>query len=267
MSSKLFQFGEDVEGYPVRVLNERAVRAAAGLLLMGAMVSFMNAMLLGNFQPTRFFVMVFMMDMAIRVFINPLYAPSMIVGGWVVRYQTPDWVGAPQKRFAWAIGLALGLVMFWTMGINQVVGPINMLVCGTCLTLMFCESAFGICLGCKVYNLFNKEKAQLCPGGVCEIPAAPPKRLGWAKMAVLVAFVGYAMAAGQWVRETRPVGLGGFDEMATLEDMGVKGAGQSGATAAPPAPVDPAEAERCKVPAFAKAIGHEAQWKLHNRCQ
>jgi hypothetical protein len=79
-----------------------------------------------------------------------------------------------------------------------------------------------------------------------------------------VVFVGYAWAAGQWVVATKPVGLSQFDDMATLEDMGVKGADQAGATAAPP---DPAEAERCKVPAFAKAIGHEAQWKLHNNCK
>jgi hypothetical protein len=261
MATRFFQFGEDIEGYPVRVLNERAVRAAAGLLLVGAMVSFSNAMLLGNFQPTRFFVMVFMLDMAVRVFVNPLYAPSMIVGGWVVRHQTPDWVGAPQKRFAWGLGLVLGLVMFWTMGINQIVGPINMLVCGTCLTLMFFETAFGICLGCKLYNLFSKDKAQFCPGGVCEVPTAPPPRLGWGKMLILLAFVAYAFAAGQWVKATRPVGLSGFDDMATLEDMGMKGAEK------PAAVTNPAEAERCKVPEFAKAIGHEEMWKKHNNCK
>jgi hypothetical protein len=31
--------------------------------------------------------------------------------------------------------------------------------------------------------------------------------------------------------------------------------------------LDPAEAERCKVPDFAKAMGHEEKWKLHNNCQ
>ena len=31
-------------------------------------------------------------------------------------------------------------------------------------------------------------------------------------------------------------------------------------------PVDPEEAERCKVPEFAKAMGHEEKWKLHNNC-
>lgn len=257
----VFGFGQRVEGYSVPVLNERAVRAAAGILLVGAMASFMNAMLLGNFQPTRFFVMVFILDMAIRVFINPMYAPTLIVGGWVVRHQTPDWAGAPQKRFAWGIGLVLGLVMFWTMGINQVVGPINMLVCGTCLTLMFFESAFGICLGCKVYNLFSKDKAQFCPGGVCEVPTAPRARLGWDKVLVLVLFVGYAFAAGRWVQATRPMGVSGFDDMATLEDMGLKPKFEAGAAA------NPAETERCKVPAFAKALGHEEIWKQHNNCQ
>jgi len=32
-------------------------------------------------------------------------------------------------------------------------------------------------------------------------------------------------------------------------------------------PVNPAEAERCKVPEFAKAMGHEEKWKLHNNCK
>ena len=30
----IFAFGEQVDGYPVRVVNERAVRAAAGLLFV-----------------------------------------------------------------------------------------------------------------------------------------------------------------------------------------------------------------------------------------
>jgi hypothetical protein len=44
---------------------------------------------------------------------------------------------------------------------------------------------------------------------------------------------------------------------------------QSAAAATDPAAAaatDPTEAERCKVPEFAKAIGHEQMWKLHNNC-
>jgi hypothetical protein len=45
--------------------------------------------------------------------------------------------------------------------------------------------------------------------------------------------------------------------------------GQS-ATGAPPSFVqsdDAAEVKRCTVPAFAKAMGHEDKWRLHNNCQ
>ena len=34
-----------------------------------------------------------------------------------------------------------------------------------------------------------------------------------------------------------------------------------------PTALDPAEIERCKVPDFAKAMGHEDKWKLHNNCR
>lgn len=254
--NRIIQFGETIDGYPVPVLNERTVRAAAGLLFFPAVVSFMNALLTANYQPTRLFVIVFLIDMALRM-VNPRYAPSMIVGGWIVRNQTPEWVGAPQKRFAWGLGLLLGGAMLYLMVFNRTMGPVNMLVCASCLTLLFFETAFGICLGCKLYNLFNKEQAQLCPGGVCEVPA---QRAGWGlklpQVAMLLLFVGVITLAKGWVDKTGAI-QGGFDDMATLEEMGLKPT---------PGETSAAEAERCQVPAFAKAIGHEAQWKLHNGC-
>jgi len=252
----IFPFGEQIDAYPVRVLNERAVRAAAGLLFFPALVAFMHSFLLGNFQHTRLFIIVFLVDMALRM-VNPRWSPSLIAGGWIVRHQAPEWVGAPQKRFAWGLGLLLGLAMLYLMVFNRYMGPLNMLICGSCLLLMFFETAFGICLGCKLYNLFNKEQAQLCPGGVCELPAG--QRRGWGvalpQALVLAAFVGVLVLAKGWVDQTGP--LGGFDEMATLEEMGVKPTTGTGSDT---------DSERCTVPAFAKAIGHEDMWKLHNGC-
>ena len=113
MSKTIFQFGESLDGYSVPVLNERAVRAAAGILFFFAMVTFMNAMLLGNFQPTRVFVVAFLIDFTLRIFVNPKYSPSLILGQWMVRHQQPEYVGAPQKRFAWAIGFSLALLMLY----------------------------------------------------------------------------------------------------------------------------------------------------------
>jgi len=248
-------FGEVVDGYPVPVVNERQVRAAAGLLFFPAVVSFMHSFLLGNFQYTRWFIVVFLVDMTLRV-LSPRWSPSMIVGGWIVRHQTPEWVGGAQKRFAWGLGLLLGLAMLYLMVLNRYMGPANMLICGACLLLMFFETAFGICLGCRLYNVFHREKAQLCPGGVCEVPASAR---GWGlslpQALVLVAFAGLTVAAKNWVDRTGP--LQGFDEMATLEEMGLQPTpGESSA----------AERQRCEVPAFAKAIGHEEMWKRHNGC-
>jgi hypothetical protein len=252
--SSLLAFGDRIDGYAVPVLNERAVRASAGLLFLFAIVAFMHAWLLGDFQPTRVFVGAFLVDFTIRIFVNPHYAPSLVVGQWIVRRQQPEYVGAPQKRFAWAIGFVLALVMLWLVVIQRVIGPVNLLVCAACLTLLFFEAAFGICLGCKVYNLLHEEQAQLCPGGVCATEPAPASHLGWGQGAVLAAFVALVGATGSWV---------GHQGTATAAAR----AGDAQPTAAAQAPLDPAEAERCKVPDFAKAMGHEEKWKLHNNCR
>ena len=248
----LFEFGEQIDGYGVRVLNERGVRAGAGILFFLAIIAFMNAWLLGNFQPTRVFVVAFLIDFTIRIFLNPRFAPSLIFGQWMVRQQQPEWSGAPQKRFAWAIGFVLALTMLYLVVLNNVIGPINLIVCTMCLTLLFFESAFGICIGCKIYNLFNKEKARLCPGGVCEAPPANTAGVNLSQAAIMALFAVGVGGIAQWVYSTGP------QQVQQVRQPG---------TSAPATPIDPAEAERCKVPDFAKAMGHEEKWKLHNNCK
>lgn len=241
--NKLFGFGETVAGYDVPVLNEREVRAAAGILFFFALVSFLNSWLLGNFRLTQIFVIAFLIDFTIRIFINPRFAPSMIVGRLAVRKQVPEWAGAPQKRFAWAVGWTLAVVMFYLIVLNSVVGPINLIVCATCLTLMFFESAFGICLACKIYNAFSKQQAQHCPGGVCEVftPHAS-QRVGLGATAILVAFLGLIGLIGQhWFPAAAPRPV----------------------TALVEAPAD----GKCTPPDWAVAMGHAEMWKLHNNCK
>lgn len=252
MTQSIFQFGEVRPEFQIPVLNERAVRAAAGILFFLALICFMNAWLTGNFQPTRVFVVSFLIEFTIRIFVNPRFAPVMILGQWMVRKQPPEWSGAPQKRFAWAIGFVLAATMFYLVVLNHVIGPINLIVCSMCLILLFFETAFGICIGCKLYNLFNAEKAQLCPGGVCDMPAEQASSTSLAQMAIVIAFAVAVGTIAQWVYSTTPKGT------AELEAP----------VAAPSAaPIDPAEAQRCKVPDFAKALGHEEKWKLHNHCK
>lgn len=250
--SAIFSFGERLDGYAVPVLNERAVRAAAGIVFFFAIVSFMNAWLIGNFQPTRVFVVAFLIDFTLRIFVNPKFAPSLILGQWMVRKQQPEWVGAPQKRFAWAIGFVLAVVMLYLVVIKHVIGPINLIVCAACLVLLFFETAFGICIGCKVYNGFHKDQAQLCPGGVCEFESARGTDGNWAHAAVLLGFVG---VVGAWISHV------------VANDPYARAAVPAAVPAAASLPVDAAEAGRCKVPDFAKAMGHEEKWKLHNNCK
>ena len=245
--TSIFQFGENHPGYPVRVLNEREARGAAGIMLVLAVVAFMNAWFKGDFMPTKFTVVAFFIDFFIRVLINPRYAPTLIMARWVVNNQTAEYVGAPQKRFAWAIGLCMATLMLYLVVLNDVRGPINMIVCLVCLMLLFLETSFGICVGCKLYNLFNKEKAQLCPGSVCSLQDREPiQMVAWPQGLLAAGYVALLLALSPTLRATTP-------QPRSADQM------------IPSSPVSPTE-ERCRVPEFAKKMGHEEKWKLHNGC-
>lgn len=166
--NEFFKFGEKVDGYDVRVINEREARAAAGILFVIGLLSLVNATMLGHAIVTKYFISFFTLDFLIRV-INPSYSPSMLLGRMFVQNQVPEYVGATQKRFAWAIGLALALPMFYLLVIHWQPNPVKVLICVICLFLLIMESAFSICLGCKIYNFVMSKRATHCPGGVCEI--------------------------------------------------------------------------------------------------
>src|SRR5580658_1297382 len=166
--SKTIQFGEDVPGYTIRVLNEREIRAAAGLLFLATFLSLMFILFKGNFVPVKYVVTIFLADFVIRVLVNPRLAPTLILGRLIVSGQTPEYVGARQKLFGWKIGLFLSATMFVFLVIVNAYSLITGLTCLICLLFLFFESAFGICLGCKFYPLFFKDKVQYCPGEVCE---------------------------------------------------------------------------------------------------
>ena len=166
--NKLIQFGENIEGYNIRVLNEREIRAAAGILFLATFISLMFILFKNNFLPIKYVLTAFLADFIIRVFINPRFSPTLIIGRLVVSNQTPEYVGAQQKKFAWVIGVILSATMFIFMVILNSYSPVTGIICFICLLFLFFESAFGICLGCKFYPLFFKEKAQRCPGEVCD---------------------------------------------------------------------------------------------------
>src|ERR1044072_533296 len=89
--NKLIQFGEEVDGYDIPVLNEREIRAAAGILFLATYTSLMFILFDGNFIPIKYVIVFFLLDLLIRVFINPRFSPMMILGRLMVRNQTPEY--------------------------------------------------------------------------------------------------------------------------------------------------------------------------------
>jgi Domain of unknown function (DUF4395) len=244
---RIFQFGDKIPAYDIRVLNEREARAGAGILLVIALVAFMNAWLDGNFNLIQMVVIGFFVDFFIRVLINPRFAPSLVLGRIMVRNQVPEYTGAAQKRFAWALGFLLASITLYVVMFQGMRGPGTLLICLVCLILLFFETAFGICLGCKIYNGVSKNPAQLCPGGVCEIrQKAEIQKISLAQLAALGSFI-VAISVVTTQMPAAPV----TNHASPL---------------AAPATMSDAERERCKVPEFAKKIGHEEKWKRHNNC-
>ncbi len=192
--SKVFQFGEEVEGYNIPVLNEREIRAAAGIFFVLMFLSIVTAILKGDFTILKFAIILFLTDFVIRVFVNPKFAPTLIVGRLIVRNQNPEYVGAKQKQFAWIIGVVLALTMFVLVVLLNTYSPISGLICFICLIFLLFESAFGICIGCKVYSLVYKEKAQYCPGEVCDVKSRHEiQKTSVTQLLIVLAFIAFTV--------------------------------------------------------------------------
>lgn len=188
------QFGETIEGYTIPVLNEREIRASAGILFFFAFLSILTAIMNSSFLLLKYFVIAFLIDFIIRLFIGPKYAPTLIMGRWIVNRQTPEYVGAAQKKFAWTIGLILAVIMFGLIVILNSYSVITGLICLICLLFLLFESAFGICLGCLFYKWFYKEKAQYCPGEICEVKDRHDiQKTSFTHFMIVVGFIGFVV--------------------------------------------------------------------------
>ena len=194
--NKLIQFGENVEGYNTRVLNEREIRASAGILFLATFIALMFIIFKNNFLPIKYVISLFLADFLIRVFVNPKFSPTLIIGRLIVGSQVPEYVGAKQKKFAWVIGVVLSATMFIFMVVVNSYSPITGIICLICLVFLFFESAFGICLGCKFYPLFFKEKVQNCPGEVCAIRSKQEiQKTSGVQLLIVFAFVAFTFLA------------------------------------------------------------------------
>jgi hypothetical protein len=190
--NKIRYFGEDVEGYSIPVLNEREIRAAAGILFLIMFISILVVVLKGDFLLLKYAITIFLTDILIRVFVNPKFSPSLIIGRLIVRNQVPEYVGAKQKKFAWLIGIIIATITFISIAVFNARSPITGIICLICLIFLFFETAFGICLGCKFYSVFYRQKTQYCPGEVCDVKSKQEiQKTSKVQLLIVLGFIAY----------------------------------------------------------------------------
>jgi hypothetical protein len=174
----IISFGYYIEGKPYKVLDERRMRASAGIMLLFGVIASVNGFVLHKYEIIPYIMGGFVINFLIGLFINPKFSPTVLLAWLFVRKQCPLPVGAVQKKFAWYLGLCLSSTIFVLSLFLQTdityFEPVCML-CWTCIFILYLETAFAICLGCKLYNLAiaikllpkPKEKPN-CMGNSCE---------------------------------------------------------------------------------------------------
>ena len=219
--SKIFEFGEKVDGYDTNVINEREARASAGIILLVLSIGYSLIIFKNDFFLTEMFAFTFALEFIIRVLINPKYAPYMIIARILVGNQKPEYVGAPQKRFAWSIGLALGLIMIALIVYNNT-GNERVAICLVCLFFLFAESVLGICIGCKLYPLVFRKAVHNCPGGVCEMkgPKEEIQKISIGQIIIAIAFVAGVYYSQPLVEDRVYAYELTFEDMEAMEENG-----------------------------------------------
>jgi hypothetical protein len=156
-----FSFGEYVEGRSFKVLNERVVRGASGIMFLIGIIAFIYGFIVQKYEVLPWLSGFMALNFFIGVFINPKFAAVTFLSWIMVRKQSPLHIGAVQKRFAWSLGLMLTTTIFilslFLLTDVSFFEPVCFL-CLICLALLFIETTFGICVGCQLYRLSLKLK-------------------------------------------------------------------------------------------------------------
>jgi hypothetical protein len=153
----IIQFGEYKEGIPFKVLDEREIRASAGIMLFLGTLATINAFIFERYIVVTYLSGFLALNFMIGLFIHARWSPTMLLARLATYKQSQLPIGAVQKRFAWSLGLGLAVIIFilsfFLLSDVTYFEPVCML-CLLCLFLLFFETAFGICIGCKLFDLF-----------------------------------------------------------------------------------------------------------------
>lgn len=174
---EIISFGTYRDPHKFKVLDERKMRASAGIMFLVGLFGFINGFILDRYSVLPYVSGFLLINFLIGIFINPKFSPTIFLGSLLVKGQTPIYVGAVQKKFAWSMGTMLASAIFiLSLFLLQDVKYFEplCLLCIICLTLIYLELAFGICVGCWIYKLLlrikilpePKERPN-CTGDVC----------------------------------------------------------------------------------------------------
>lgn len=178
-------FGETIHGLsaagkPVKagVFDEHQVRAAAGLTLVAGAVAFVYAYFAKEYVPIQLVTVLFFVEFLLRVAVGLKYSPFGQLARLLTRGQSPHWVSAKPKRFAWSLGLVMSLAMAVITN-GHVRGTLPLTICLICMTLMWLEAVLGLCLGCEIYGAIVRrgwvakdEAYEICTSGACAVDAS-----------------------------------------------------------------------------------------------
>ncbi len=168
--------GLELDGRAVRgaVFNEQQVRAAAGLTLALAVAAFVPAAMAQRYAPIQAVTVFFALEFALRGAFGLRGSPVGWLAGRLVARQAPLWVSARPKRFAWTLGLVMALAMAAITNVG-VRGALPLTICVVCITLMWLETALGLCLGCEIYRQLVRrgwwsvdDAFEVCSHGACQ---------------------------------------------------------------------------------------------------
>ena len=171
--------GTDANGKPLQagVFEEGQVRAAAGLTLALGTMAFVYAYFAQIYAPIQIVTTLFFFEFLIRVTAGIRYSPMGMIAHWMTRRQTPLWVSAKPKRFAWTLGLVMSLAMMIITN-SGIRGPLPLTICLICLTLMWLEAVLGLCLGCEIHRFLVRrgwagrdEDYKICANDGCVVEA------------------------------------------------------------------------------------------------
>lgn len=161
---------------PYGVLNEKSVRATAGIMFLVWIITLLTTYFTKDFSLVKIVLPLFFINFIILVFFWPKYSPISKLGKYLVKNQKPEYVWAIQKRFAWMMWLIMSFIVMVVIFIFGINGFVPLLLCSICLALMWMETSLWICVWCNIYwylinkNIISSPKIKpACPGWVCSL--------------------------------------------------------------------------------------------------